>query len=44
MISPIDPNDPRIADVFENLIVPACREAGFEPRRADHIAARSACP
>ncbi|MDB5319417.1 MAG: hypothetical protein JWN40_1048 [Phycisphaerales bacterium] len=37
VISPIDKHDPRIDDVFDNLIVPVARAAGYEPRRADQI-------
>jgi class 3 adenylate cyclase len=44
IISPIDPNDSRIAEVFEKLIVPACRLAGLEPRRADQIAGPERMP
>lgn len=44
IISPIDPNDPRIGEVFESLIVPACRKLGFEPRRADQIAGPDRMP
>ena len=37
VISPIDRHSKRIAEVFEKLIVPACRQLSLEPKRADHL-------
>ncbi len=37
VISPIDKNDPRIAEVFDRLIKPACGQLGFRAVRADQI-------
>lgn len=37
VISPIDDRNPRIVDVFTNLITPACEKLGFKARRADQI-------
>jgi len=37
LISEIDDRNPRIAEVMEKLVVPACKRANFLPRRADRI-------
>jgi class 3 adenylate cyclase len=37
IISEIDDRNPRILDVMEKLVVPACKRANFLPRRADRI-------
>jgi len=37
IISEIDERNPRIAEVMEKMIVPACKRTNFLPRRADRI-------
>ncbi len=37
IISEIDDRNPRIAEVMEKMIVPACKRTNFLPRRADRI-------
>jgi class 3 adenylate cyclase len=39
VITPIAPREDRVNRVFDELIAPACRKAGFEPRRAHEIRA-----
>ena len=41
VVSPLDGNDPRILEVYERLIVPACADAGFDAQPAEKIGKHS---